>query len=82
MLWHAAFVISGGTFLSAKKLSECLAIPIEQAKWILTSMTEIGAYNPVTRHMDTSRLPEMRWSEPMTSHELTALVRELNGGTL
>lgn len=79
MLWKGSLQSGLLGRVDEAELSECLGIPIEQASSIVTTLIEIGAYDPMTRRMDTSKLPQMTWSAPMTGEEFDAHMKEILG---
>jgi hypothetical protein len=63
-------------------ISRQLGIAIQDARSIVKDMIEIGFYDPLTRHMDFSKLPQMQWSAPMTGDELGALIDRMVAGSI
>jgi hypothetical protein len=79
MLWWAGLQSGLLGRVEAAELSKLLAIPIQRARSIVNNVIEIGFYEPMTRRMDSSKLPAMKWSAPMTGEELSAHIEKICG---
>lgn len=79
MLWLAGLQSGLLGRVDAAELSKVLDIPIQRARSIVNNLIEIGFFEPTTRRMDSSKLPAMRWSAPMTGEEFDAYIDEICG---
>ena len=79
MLWKVSLQSDLLGRVDEVELSEHLGIPTEQASSIVKTLIEIGFYDPVTRRMDSSKLPQMTWSAPMTGEEFDAHLKTILG---
>ena len=73
-LWGAALQSGLLGRVDATLISEHRGIPIDQAHLIVRDLIEISFYDPVTRRMDPSKLPPMKWT-CYTPEEFEAFLR-------